>query len=844
MSRLFLQILLCFCLLDYVVADVYLHSVRGSNNRLDEANRERNNGNRMFDSQNNDRGGYNVGKLNYYEGEEIPVDWTNQHGCGGEGTLGCELIIQMMCDPIIRDGTTTSTIPTNPNQCRNNNCELDVKYGMHENYKYYQTCERTKRNTLLFTANQNLKKDSARYTRQNPDGTRRGYECPEERDYYPYWRPSPWRDLAIITKDTSRCKQYKEESENVKPRYHCEVNNAMWEEIQKNGRKKPDARYIPITEEECLQLVQDHGDPNDNSTAYAFFNHTDPKARARWVTSNSGDTRNWPTPECLQAEVTRENHLGLIGHKKQYTNTLTIPYILKPGETEAKCVMRIRYNITEDFQGFAEGELSSVVDYRMNSEKSKPNNNNDPARLDLLTPYKLQEDGSEAAQESKNGACTGKRNDKDRKEDCREYYLINNPRVDAFGKRHTYKVGNQDRAYRLKLQLAVNTAQYGRTFQDRTHTFYVKKRPEDVPEDATIKLVTVSGKRGNIVQVFPGTEYFFKPEKLDIQVDNYVHFEWTGSNTNPNNNDGQGKQGTDRSNIVGLKDPNYNVPSYFKDDEEYHQHGMLGNSYPAFVAEPEAYSLPTRADCRGPDHVGVPIAGLSENVLKQLATGRRVAGSGTMDMGNMEELDDAATTFVLPPQKVTQTGCWSFMSTRNNNFSNRSQKGTICVEKGEVTFQDVGAGGRIFASVDGWVKFEPGVLNNIQQVKFESLPIDGDISSHFFLTSDLDLADGKTVEVALYYERHALRTPTLYHRFSKNDDWEDIEGTFSEIDGKTVVTAKVSHGGYFKVDDAIDGGSVFAVIAAVILFVGVCGFMWYYKSKSSNDKVIDHFTTN
>ena len=34
----------------------------------------------------------------------------------------------------------------------------------------------------------------------------------------------------------------------------------------------------------------------------------------------------------------------------------------------------------------------------------------------------------------------------------------------------------------------------------------------------------------------------------------YVHPQWTGSNTNPNNNAGQGLRGSDRSNIVQLKD--------------------------------------------------------------------------------------------------------------------------------------------------------------------------------------------------------------------------------------------------------------------------------------------------
>ena len=55
--------------------------------------------------------------------------------------------------------------------------------------------------TGLFTANQNLKGDSAKFTRQNANGKRRGYEVPEERDYYPYWAPTPWKDIAIMASD-------------------------------------------------------------------------------------------------------------------------------------------------------------------------------------------------------------------------------------------------------------------------------------------------------------------------------------------------------------------------------------------------------------------------------------------------------------------------------------------------------------------------------------------------------------------------------------------------------------------------------------------------------------------
>ena len=73
----------------------------------------------------------------------------------------------------------------------------------------------------LFTADQKLNRNkfgnsSAIYTRQNANGNRRGYECPEERDHFPYWHPSPWRDIAILTDNTSLCDWYKEESNRPK----------------------------------------------------------------------------------------------------------------------------------------------------------------------------------------------------------------------------------------------------------------------------------------------------------------------------------------------------------------------------------------------------------------------------------------------------------------------------------------------------------------------------------------------------------------------------------------------------------------------------------------------------
>jgi len=844
---LFLLLILC-------EADVYLQSVRGCNNRLDEANRERNNANRLFDSQNNDRGGYNVGKVNYFEGESVPVSWTNQHGCAGEGTKDCEMNIQIMCDEMMRDGTTTATIPDNPNNCRNQNCELDVKYGMHENYEYYQECKATERNKGLFTANQNLKQDRARYTRQNPGGTRRGYECPEERDYAPYWRPSPWRDLALLTSNTKRCDEYKRESENIKPRWSCKLSNESWRYL---GTKT-----IPLNEKGCIELEKEllkrqteavkkgrRGLGGNKNNVYVP--NQDPNAdttvSALW-TQPPEDKYQFGEPECVQAEATRENHLGLTGKDSQAAYNWKVPYLVPEGKTEVKCVLRMRYNITEDYDGWDGDTLTSKIVYSANSKKKKPNNQNDPAELNVWSKLGFSEKYGGGSGDYEKACTQNGRNSKERKENCREYYFINNPRVDPFGA--TFKQKNGE-VKRLKFQLAMNTAQYSRTFQDRTHTFFIKKRPANIPEDKNIQLVTVAGKRGNIVQTFPGTEYFFFPQIAHVQVGNYLHFEWAGSNTNPNNNDGQGKQGTDRSNVVAMRGANYEISDKVRLDDIA---GVQGNSYPAFVQDPKFYSLPKQnvymSDpnnkysgskeayaCRTPDTVAEPLAGLSVEVLAELATGRRVTDR-KIDYGNMEELDDAGTSFAIEPQEVKVIGCWGYMSTRNNNFSNRSQKGVICVDEGTFDSKDVGSGQTIFIEKGGQLKFGANTMKGTQQVTFQVIPgIDkGNVSDFYRIITkgELALRENVKAELSMYYEKRALRSPVVYYKAKKGDEWEeftteDTEFRVEEPTGKTMATVYVDKQGWYKIDDTIDTASVIGLVIAGTILGGVCLYMLYWK---------------
>lgn len=68
----------------------------------------------------------------------------------------------------------------------------------------------------LFTADQKLKGTTSIYTRQNPNGVQHGYECPEERDYYPYWHPTDWIDIAVLAHNESFCRYYQKESFNSK----------------------------------------------------------------------------------------------------------------------------------------------------------------------------------------------------------------------------------------------------------------------------------------------------------------------------------------------------------------------------------------------------------------------------------------------------------------------------------------------------------------------------------------------------------------------------------------------------------------------------------------------------
>lgn len=1084
-------------------ADIYLHNMRGSNNRLDEARRDRNNANRVFDSQNNNRGGSNVGSLYYYENEKVPMEWTNQHGCGNSAN-DCQLVVQYMCDQRLRDGVTTRTIPQTPAQCLNNDCNNDVRFGMHESYDYYMNCKYRYRNRGLFNADRNLNGNTARFTRQNNNGNRRGYECPEERDNYPYWHPTPWIDLAVYTNDASRCASYRANSENVVGRHFCSIPDAWYHHMVRQGGNGNNG-FIPNTEDTCMALngpgsqmityleqqaaaataeqtakvgaelrrcndqmedimelcntgngssvadgncpqydaifsavsvsdpiadrdwlVQDDltsecpvcppsipskhpysdcalcgpascttasfrepingtcpmGFVEDNSSMwcvtpacgdgiYTTRTQTELQAidtcrsnlltakflvreaasgiklcSAREITSadclvrssfaewklsqpHSATIPSAVAPYCQQSRWSRPNHLGNGIGGQQNGHNLTMPSHFHP-----RCALRLRYNITTKDYGRLDPHNSGQVNATMNKD-----NGNNPAKVNIGANFGLATINSQMPYRNARGYLW-KNNPKVSIFDfdktvmyCTNNNLVQNGDVtrcseagvgwrqcateggtcpcqgfvryghtrrntpmfaeplavsgsvsctnDVFGdpypgrqkicqclegstdiatttilpqptqamtafcpsthplpvysdadgsivtvtssgciscrnpanttddqNGHGCAPYNQNNLQRqngndndndnsededFRLQLAINTNQFGRTFQDRSHSYSVRAQPDEMKSECIrIYALNVRGKRGNVVQTFPGTEYDFVPNILEVSRGDCVHFQWTGSNTNPNNNDGQGKQGTDRHNVALLEkvrgeggrgvsefggkgqdgttwttadmEPGYegfvvdaaatmfdmqcstvdrrargivyNVPeagwqccsscinsvgtdkivqkgangacpANYSPDSNGCNVCVLNTATCTF--ENRVTNLPTFSgigvvnqdpgfDGFSPTQIGSPdslkygswggshpehldnvtawqVWGITRSQANNLATLKDV-----QFRGEMSELDDAGTYFDMRPHRISGAlGAFYYMCTRNNNFSNRSQKGKMVV---------------------------------------------------------------------------------------------------------------------------------------------------------------------
>eukprot|EP00591_Stephanopyxis_turris_P000003 CAMPEP_0195516648 /NCGR_PEP_ID=MMETSP0794_2-20130614/8168_1 /TAXON_ID=515487 /ORGANISM="Stephanopyxis turris, Strain CCMP 815" /LENGTH=782 /DNA_ID=CAMNT_0040645295 /DNA_START=61 /DNA_END=2409 /DNA_ORIENTATION=+ len=691
-------------------ADVYMHNPPGNNDRNRERNDNRNNGNRLFDSQNNGNGGYpwrGNPKLNdmadpitYLSGSELEIKWTDQHGCGDNPSTHCTVVLQYACEntmpglrdgyptggtqdqpdgggynPSYREGTFqnsnqnqdgTNTIPDsltdagcvakeegdftkvgifeddNHGICDpcplNYNGGLDLtdeeeelaeacEFGMNEDYFWYNVdCEGRQRNKGLYIADRDLNGNSAKHTRQNPNGNRRGFECPEERDYYPYWHPTQWIDMAVLVSDESWCPYYVDQSQNTNARYYCYIQGAS------SGNE------APIDEQSC-------------SAAQGTWTKIDSFAEMF-------PEMDITEPDCMMASFTEQNHLGFTRDVADYSSyTWTIPQ----ATADMECIVRIRYNISTGDYGSMDGftldsETGVMTDEVFSSMYNCPEETNDGDNNNA-------DDADVAAQTvpgavSTSSGCYGNL-------EAGEFPRYNRPYVEMFE--------NDDTS---DLAIALNTDQSGRTFQDRSFVFNIGPRPDGVSDDAKIYNLNVMGKRGNIVQAYPAIEYAFVPFTLEPDQYDYLHIQFHGSdfNNEKNPNNGEGWKFSDRSNMVEIVNENVQFPihetnaEFFATNDWVEEMALLGQQ-----AILESYGLD---DGEGP----YTCYKASDDEFDD-------SDEYQNDPKACNKLNSAPNTFqpgeMMGLMQVTaNAGTYSFVSTRNNNFSNRSQKMSISVGAG------------------------------------------------------------------------------------------------------------------------------------------------------------------
>lgn len=121
-------------------------------------------------------------------------------------------------------------------------------------------------------------------------------------------------------------------------------------------------------------------------------------------------------------------------------------------------------------------------------------------------------------------------------------------------------------------------------------------------------------------------------------------------------------QGTDRSNMVGLHTLDDNFPSAMEDTKNLCHHMKVVWQKSAGVSDPKWYDICVKLGSAGYYDC---VSGCENSLEKKT------------QMDNL--LNNAPASFSGMVVKMTTSGNHSYTCTRNNAFTNRSQKGTIVV---------------------------------------------------------------------------------------------------------------------------------------------------------------------
>lgn len=219
------------------------------------------------------------------------------------------------------------------------------------------------------------------------------------------------------------------------------------------------------------------------------------------------------------------------------------------------------------------------------------------------------------------------------------------------------------------ISIALNTDQSGRTFQDRSFVMNIVPKGQSSDHDGCGKVLNVAtmGKRGNIVQSYPAIEYDFSPDDVQIKQGECIDFHIHGSDFNAakNPNNGEGWKYSDRANIMQRTNAAHNFPAFneiLKQDEDG-----------AFFNEAERYDMAWLGQKEALEDAGHKCLNEDNKDVDDANNDPRICG----------KLNFAPNYFQKVKKVDARPGTYDFLSTRNNNFSNRDHALRINVGEGE-----------------------------------------------------------------------------------------------------------------------------------------------------------------
>jgi len=213
------------------------------------------------------------------------------------------------------------------------------------------------------------------------------------------------------------------------------------------------------------------------------------------------------------------------------------------------------------------------------------------------------------------------------------------------------------------LAMAFQTDQVARTFQDRSYVLMFANY--QLRNGKTIVNLNNRGRRGNIVQCYPAVENDFYPPTLSLGTNSLLHVQFCGSDFNPANNpnDGEGWQYSTRFNLIALTNSNrmMNVPKMLKSGSYVFGDGLQD------LAVKLAFANQTN-----------PVTLSNGSVVPCINYQGDNSNTANNNIQNCAKLNPSKAHIDYDPQALP-AGVYTYVSTRNNNFSNRSNKGIMTV---------------------------------------------------------------------------------------------------------------------------------------------------------------------